>query len=119
MQEEVGIEDIIIATDDLHFHNLRLSAKHDPQKQALIRMIDHDPWQGSVVRVKSGEPWFKRSNAVVYAGLFDGPFRFTDGEAVDHRSVLRHELLADIQENPCLYADGARIFMQRYYHILL
>jgi hypothetical protein len=81
-------------------------------------MIDHDPWHGSKAMVKTGKPWRKRSNVVVYAGLYDGEFKFMDGEAVDHRSVDRGELLADIKKNPSLYADGARIFMERYYHII-
>ena len=116
--EEIGIADVTIAEDDLHYHHLLHAEAHDPQEKALIRMIDHDPWQGAIAKVKNGEPWLKRSNVVVYAGVFDGPFRFMDGEAVDQKSVNRHELMADIQENPWQYADGARIFMQRYYHLL-
>ncbi|MBF0357340.1 MAG: NUDIX domain-containing protein [Magnetococcales bacterium] len=118
IMEEVGIEHVVIADDDLHYHHLTQSSKLNLQKKAIIRMIDHDPWLGSKAMVKTGEPWLKRSNVVVYAGLYDGEFKFMDGEAVDQRSVDKDELLSDIDKNPSLYADGVRIFMQRYYHIL-
>jgi hypothetical protein len=112
------INNVIIADDDMHYHKLLSSAKFKPKKQALIRMIAHDYWQGTIAKVKSGEPWLKRSNVVVYAGVFDGPFKFLDGEAINQRTMSRHKLMTDITENPWLYADGARVFMQRYYFFL-
>jgi hypothetical protein len=118
MVEEVGINNVIIADDDMHYHKLLRSAKFNPKKQALIRMIAHDYWQGTMAKVKSGEPWLKRSNVIVYAGVFDGPFRFMDGEAINQRTMSRHKLMADIKQNPWLYADGARVFMQRYFYFL-
>ncbi|MBF0125689.1 MAG: NUDIX domain-containing protein [Magnetococcales bacterium] len=118
MAEEIGVENVTIATDDLHYHLLSRSKTLDLQTGALIRMIDHDPWQGAISRVRAGEPWLKRHNVVVYAGIFDGPMRFVDREALDHRLVDRHALMAELQESPWKYADGARIFMQRYYHLL-
>ncbi|MBF0191197.1 MAG: NUDIX domain-containing protein [Magnetococcales bacterium] len=118
IQEEIGVEEVLIANDGLDYHRLVQSGAHDLHTRAIIRMIDHDPWQGSLSRVRGGEPWLKRHNVVVYVGVFDGPFRFVDGEALDHRLISRAELMDDLLANPWNYADGARIFMQKYYHLL-
>ncbi|MBF0192909.1 MAG: NUDIX domain-containing protein [Magnetococcales bacterium] len=118
MEEEIGISNVVIADDDMHYHKLLNSDKFEPKKQALIRMISHDYWQGTIAKVKDGEPWLKRSNVVVYAGVFDGPFKFMDGEAINQRTISRHKLMAEITQKPWLYADGARVFMQRYYYFL-
>ncbi|MBF0628204.1 MAG: hypothetical protein HQL91_08275 [Magnetococcales bacterium] len=118
MAEEIGVTEVVIAADGLEYHRLIQSGVHDLQRCAIIRMIDHDPWQGSLSRVRDGEPWLKRHNVVVYAGMFDGPFRFMDGEALDHRLISRAEMMDDLLANPWNYADGARIFMQKYYHLL-
>ncbi|MBF0427334.1 MAG: NUDIX domain-containing protein [Magnetococcales bacterium] len=118
MAEEIGLNEVIIAQDDWHYHQGIQSGTLDLQKCAIIRRIDYDPWQGSVSRVQNGEPWLKRHNVVVYAGVFDGPFQFIDGEALDHRLITRAELMDDLLTSPWKYADGARIFMQRYYHKL-
>ncbi|MEO5331645.1 MAG: NUDIX domain-containing protein [Magnetococcus sp. YQC-5] len=118
MREEIGVEDVVMAGDHLEYHRLIQSGACDLQQQAVIRMIDYDPWQGAISRVHAGPSWLKRHNVVVYAGLFDGPFRFLDGEAKDHRLISRHELMDDLLATPWKYADGARVFMQKYYHFL-
>lgn len=119
MGEEIGVENVRIAQDALDYHHLLRSGDCDLHQQAVIRMIDYDPWQGALARVRDGESWLKRSNVVVYAGVFDGPFRFVDGEAIDHRAVARAVLMHDLWENPWPYADGTRVFMERYYHLLV
>lgn len=118
MREEIGVNEVFIANDNFHYRRLLQTNSFDLEKVAVIRMIDYDPWQGAVSRVRDGAPWLKRHNVVVYAGLFDGQMRFVDGEARDHRLVNPHELMADILANPWHYADGARVFMQHYYHLL-
>ncbi|MBF0161122.1 MAG: NUDIX domain-containing protein [Magnetococcales bacterium] len=118
MAEEVGIQQVILAADAFQFrHHLR-SGLLDYQSQALIHLIDVDPWQGSLSRTRQGEPWLKRHYVATYAGIFDGPFLFMDGEAQAERTLSKRDLMMDIQESPWLYADGVRIFMQRYYHLL-
>ncbi|MBF0614332.1 MAG: hypothetical protein G8237_11245 [Magnetococcales bacterium] len=118
MHEEIGIEQIIIANDGLDYQRQLHSGQYDPNQWAVIRPIDYDPWQGSLSRVRQGEPWLKRHNVMVYVGVFDGPFRFLDGEALNHRLITRAELMDELLANPWNYADGARIFMQKYYHLL-
>ena len=118
MAEEVGIQDVTLATDSFQFRQYLLSGSLDFQAQALIHLIDLDPWQGGISRVRQGEPWLKRHYVATYAGVFDGPFVFVDGEAQAERTISKHELMMDVQEHPWLYADGVRIFMQRYYHLL-
>lgn len=118
LHEEVGLSTIIMAEDNWHYHHLIQSKTHDLEAQAVIRLIDYDPWQGAISRTKGGESWLKRHNVAVYAGIFDGPFRFLDHEAQDHRLTTPHELMADVQATPWKFADGVRIFMQRYYYLL-
>ncbi|MBF0369841.1 MAG: NUDIX domain-containing protein [Magnetococcales bacterium] len=116
--EEIGITQITIAEDALHYQRLRHSGGFDFQREALLRLIDYDPWQGAVARVRGGEPWLKRSNTMTYAGIFDGPFRFMDGEAIAERTMAKGELLMEIRQTPWKYADGARVFMERYFHLI-
>ncbi|MBF0463215.1 MAG: hypothetical protein HQL87_17760 [Magnetococcales bacterium] len=118
MTEEVGIQEVILAADAFQFRQHLLSGSLDFQTQALIHLIDLDPWQGGISRVRQGEPWLKRHHVATYVGVFDGPFVFMDGEAQAERTISKRELMMDIQEHPWLYADGVRIFMQRYYHLL-
>lgn len=118
MAEEVGITQTLLARDPFEFRQHLLSQQVDFQHQALIHLIDLDPWQGGVSRVKNGEPWLKRHYVATYFGIFDGPFQFVDGEAQAERTISKRDLMMDIQEHPWIYADGVRIFMQRYYHLL-
>ncbi|MBF0163403.1 MAG: hypothetical protein HQL97_07920 [Magnetococcales bacterium] len=118
MREEVGIEEVVIADDALHYHRLLQAETHDPATRAIIRLVDYDPWQGSFCRSREGEPWVKRHNVCVYVGVYDGPFVFADGEAIDHNLIARADLMDDLLASPWKFADGARIFMQRYYHLL-
>ncbi len=118
MHEEIGVEQVIIATDALHYHHLVQTKTEDLDKTAIIRMIDYDPWQGAISRTRDGKSWLKRHNVAVYAGLFEGEFHFLDGEAKDHRLIERQALMAEILATPWNYADGARIFIQKYYHLL-
>lgn len=118
MGEEVGIENVAIADDALHYHRLLQAEDHDPTTRAIIRMVDHDPWQGSFCRSREGEPWVKRHNVCVYIGVYDGAFVFADGEAINHNLITRADLMDDLLASPWKYADGVRIFMQRYYHLL-
>ncbi|MBF0339645.1 MAG: NUDIX domain-containing protein [Magnetococcales bacterium] len=118
IQEEVGIEEVLIARDGMEYQRMLRSGEHDLTTRGIIRLIDYDPWQGSICRVRGGEPWLKRHNVAVYAGVFDGPFRFVDGESVAHRLISRAALMDELLATPWNYADGARIFMQKYYHLL-
>ncbi|MEO5340390.1 MAG: hypothetical protein H7837_07735 [Magnetococcus sp. MYC-9] len=118
MAEEIGVQDVLLAEDPFQFRQQLCSGGIDFKKRALIHLIDLDPWQGGISRVRRGEPWLKRHYVATYAGVFDGAFAFMDGEAQAERSLSKRELMMDIQEQPWLYADGVRIFMQRYYHLL-
>ncbi|MEO5352272.1 MAG: NUDIX domain-containing protein [Magnetococcus sp. XQGC-1] len=118
MAEEVGLQDVILAADPFQFRQHLLSATIDFQSRSLIQLIDLDPWQGGISRVSQGEPWLKRQYVATYIGVFDGPFLFVDGEAQAERTISKRELMMDVQEQPWLYADGVRTFMQRYYHLL-
>ncbi|MBF0453459.1 MAG: NUDIX domain-containing protein [Magnetococcales bacterium] len=118
MAEEIGVKKVLIAQDSLDFHHRVQSEDHDFSNQALLQLIDYDPWLGSICQVKEGAPWLKRANTATYLGIYDGKINFVDGEAIDHRSVERAELMGDLRENPWKYADGVRILMQRYYALL-
>ncbi|MBF0185064.1 MAG: NUDIX domain-containing protein [Magnetococcales bacterium] len=116
--EEVGIEDLLLVADGFAFRQQLLSGCLDLQKTALLQLIDVDPWQAGISRVRQGEPWLKRQYVATYFGIHDGPFRFLDGEAQAERRISKRDLMMDVLEQPWLYADGVRIFMQRYYHLL-
>ncbi|MEO5376674.1 MAG: hypothetical protein H7832_02640 [Magnetococcus sp. DMHC-6] len=118
MAEELNIHQVHIAKDPWEYHQKLYTHDINTQQQALIRMIDYDPWQGAICRVHQGEPWLKRHQVVVYVGVYDGPFHFADGEAVAEKSISRQHLMAEINESPWQYADGARVFMTKYYHLL-
>ncbi|MEG3640599.1 hypothetical protein [Magnetococcus sp. PR-3] len=119
MGEEIGLTNIEIAPSPFDYIHRLHSGTLDLQEHALIRMIDYDPWQGVFVQVKDGKPWVKRLNVVVYAGVYDGPLTFVDGEAINSRSMDLNLLHAQLQQSPWLYADGVRIFMQRYRPLMM
>ncbi|MGN7611488.1 NUDIX domain-containing protein [Magnetococcales bacterium HHB-1] len=116
MGEEIGVTDLLIAEDALSYHRLLFTA--DTHTQAVVKRIDYDPWQGAMSQVRGGEPWLKRHNVMTYMGIYDGPFEFVDGEAQDERSVDQAELMLDVQVEPWKYADGVRVFMQRYAYLM-
>ncbi|MBF0399524.1 MAG: NUDIX domain-containing protein [Magnetococcales bacterium] len=118
MAEEIGVQNVTLAADPFQFRQHLVSGSVEFQTQALIQLVDLDPWQGGISRVRQGEPWLKRHKVATYIGVFDGPFVFVDGEAQAERTLCKRQLMMEIQENPWLYADGVRIFMQRYYHLL-
>ncbi|MBF0447195.1 MAG: NUDIX domain-containing protein [Magnetococcales bacterium] len=118
MAEEIGVSQVVIAKDSLDFRQRLASNQHDLSQTAVIRLIDYDPWMGSVCRMKEGVSWLKRGNTAVYCGVYDGEIRFVDGEAVNHRLISKAQLQAELREQPWNYADGLRIFMQRYYAFL-
>nr|CRH05446.1 Conserved protein of unknown function[Include NUDIX hydrolase domain] [Candidatus Magnetococcus massalia] len=119
LDEEIGVEVCRVADDAWHYLELLKDSRIDLTETALVRMIDVNPWQGSFCRAREGTPWLKRHNLVVFAGLYDGPLQFNDGEAINSRDVDPKWLLGDLQENPWNYADGVRGFMTRYYHLML
>ncbi|WP_130471791.1 hypothetical protein [Candidatus Magnetaquicoccus inordinatus] len=118
MAEEIGVDNLLLASDPFHYRQLLAAGSVDLQHQALLYLLDLDPWQAALCRVRNGEPWLKRQYVATYFGLFDGPFRFIDGEAQAERRISKGDLLIDVLERPWLYADGVRVFMQRYYHLL-
>lgn len=119
MAEEIGLHKIEIAANPLDFIERLHGGGVDLQQQVLLRMIDYDPWQGVMVQVKAGQPWVKRLNVAVYAGFYEGPMQFVDGEAIATCSVDPHALRAALIENPWRYSDGLRVVIQRYLPLLL
>lgn len=118
MAEEVGIQSVEVASDRLIFERYKRSEQIDFNQTALVHLLDYDPWMGSVCRNKEGLSWVRRGNTAIYVGLFDGPFEFMDGEAIDHRLVSRDQLCQEVHDTPWLFADSMRILLRRYYHFL-
>ncbi|MBF0589285.1 MAG: NUDIX domain-containing protein [Magnetococcales bacterium] len=117
--EEIGIHDLLIAADPIDYRRKLQREKLDLNRQALLYLLDHDPWQGTIcISRDDGKPWLKRNNAAIYTGLYDGPFVFEDGEAVDQRAMSLERLATELQQSPWQYADGVRVFMQRYAPLL-
>ncbi|MBF0159419.1 MAG: hypothetical protein HQL58_07825 [Magnetococcales bacterium] len=116
--EEIGVEQVVIAEDAIHYQRLLQSGTIDWQQQMLIRLIDHDPWQASLRYDRDGRTWLKRGHIAVYAGIYDGPLTFRDGEAQDSCEMAATELWQAIRTTPWLYTDDLRVMLERYYFLL-
>ncbi|MBF0124713.1 MAG: NUDIX domain-containing protein [Magnetococcales bacterium] len=118
MAEEVGIDQVILAEDAIQYQRLLHAQQLDFNQQALIRLIDHDPWQASLRYDRQGKTWLKRGNIAVYAGVYDGPLRFVDGEAQASRDIAATELWEALRTTPWHYTDDMRVLLERYYFLL-
>lgn len=118
MQEEIGLTDVRIAGDMVGFKGWLAQGEMDLEQTTPLVLIDHERWLGGISKQKNGPPWLKRMNAATYMGVYDGPFRFMDGEAEDEMRIDKRSLLAAVRESPWQYCDGVRIVMERYYGLL-
>jgi isopentenyldiphosphate isomerase len=115
LSEELGVEDVIIASDPFAFDRMLRAEPDLVEQRAVIRLIDYEPWMPSLRRVAGGEPWLKRHNVCVYAGIYDGPFQFVDGEAEDQMTMDREQLRMELADQPWRYTDDLRWLMARYF----
>ncbi len=114
MAEELAIDPVIIADDALDYRQRLGSGTVDLTREALIRLIDYDPWLLSLRTDRHGRVWHKRGNIAVYAGVYDGPFHFADGEAEDQQSLDASQLASALQKFPQHYTDDLRQIVARY-----
>lgn len=94
--EEVDVD--VVLTD--HMNYCAVVKATDLTKKAVVRLIDFDPWGLSVRTVKKGKPFRKRGRIATYAGMYDGPVNFKDGEALESMLVKLDKLEKKIKKNP-------------------
>jgi 8-oxo-dGTP pyrophosphatase MutT (NUDIX family) len=110
VQEEIGVD--VVLCDHIGFRTALREV--DTTRLAVVRPVDYHPWMRSVRATNSGPSWIKRHNVVFYAGRYDGPVEFVDGEAIGMQLVSPAKLLSNIDANSSLYTDDLRVLLERY-----
>jgi ADP-ribose pyrophosphatase YjhB (NUDIX family) len=81
--EEIGVA-VVLTTRESARDTI---ANLDTSRLAVAWEIAFDPWLESIRVVAAGEPWRKRHRATIYAGRYDGPVTFKDGEAASMEKI--------------------------------
>lgn len=89
-------------------------AEADLRTQAIVRQIGFDPWFRSKRIAPDGEHWLKRARVTLYAGRYDGPVRFADGEANAMRLMTLEELRSDLDSRPAAFTSDLREIVERF-----
>lgn len=110
-QEEIGTS-IVLAESHEDYHE-KLNTT-DLTKQAVVRQIDFQPWMKSVRAIKDGTPWIKRHRVMIFAGVYDGPVEFVDGEAIGLQLLSKEKLLKEMDENPENFTYDLGVLLQGY-----
>lgn len=110
VKEEIGAEVIIADMKDFH-SKLR---ETDTKEYAVVRAVDFNPWMKSMRAVKDGEPWEKRHRVMIYAGVYDGPVEFVDGEAEGLQLLEKGKLLEEMNSSPEKFTYDLAILMRDY-----
>jgi isopentenyldiphosphate isomerase len=108
--EELGITAILVEPEEYS----QSVAQVDLGQQAVVRQIAFDPWFRSERVAANGERWFKRHRVTVYAGRYDGPVRFADGEANDLKLLTLNELCTAMANEPDTFTWDLRVIIERY-----
>lgn len=94
--EEVDVD--VVLTDHMNYCGVVKAT--DLTQRAVVRLIDFDSWGLSIRTVKGGEPFRKRGRIATFAGMYDGPVNFKDGEALESMLIKADELEKRIKKNP-------------------
>lgn len=109
-KEEIGAD--VVLTDIVGFHNA--VREIDTTRYAVVRPIDFNPWMKSVRAVRAGEPWVKRYRVMIFAGVFDGPVEFDDGEATGLQLFSKEKLLQEMKATPNKFTYDLEVLLQNY-----
>jgi len=109
-REEIGVQ--VILTDLLEYP--QVVQAHDTHQFAVVRPIDYNPWMKSIRHVKDGEPWVKRHKVTIFAGIYSGPVRFVDGEAIGMQLIPKGELLERIKQSPDQFTYDLEMLVRNY-----
>jgi 8-oxo-dGTP pyrophosphatase MutT (NUDIX family) len=109
-REEIGVQVILV---DL-FGYPQAAYAIDTTQFALVRPLDYHPWMKSIRYVKDGAPWVKRHKVTIFAGRYDGPVQFIDGEATDMQLIPKNELLDRIKKSPDQFTYDLEVLLKNY-----
>ncbi len=109
-QEEIGVE-VIIAEEEEYPGQVK---RVDLNKYALVRAIGVDNWRKSVRKERDGRSWVKRWREIIYAGRYNGPVRYNDGEAINCRLMSSTALGIALQKNPQYFTHDLRFLFEKY-----
>ena len=108
--EELGITAVLVSPAAY----AQRVVESDLQTQAIVRQIGFDPWFRSERIAPDGERWIKRHRVTLYAGRYDGPVRFADGEANAVRLMTLEELRSDLALRPAEFTADLRAIVERF-----
>ena len=108
--EELGIIAVLVSGAAY----ARRVAEADLQTHAIVRQIGFDPWFRSERVAPDGERWVKRHRVTLYAGRYDGPVRFADGEANAMRLMTLEELRSAFSSRPAEFTLDLRAIVERF-----
>lgn len=108
--EELGIPVVLVNADGY----AQRVGYADLKTQAIVRQIGFDPWFRSERMAPDGERWIKRNRVTLYAGRYDGPVRFADGEANAMRLMTLSELRFDLESRPAEFTSDLREIVGRF-----
>ena len=108
--EELGIT-VVLASADAYEE---LVAEANLQTHAIVRRIGFDPWFRSERVAPDGERWVKRHRVTLYAGRYDGPVRFADGEANAMGLMTLEELRSAFAARPADFTSDLRAIVERF-----
>ena len=109
-REEIGTQVILT---DLFGYPQALQTTNTTQL-AVVRPIDHVLWMKSIRYVKDGAPWVKRHKVTIFAGRYDGPVQFVDGEATDIQLMPKDGLLNRIKQSPDQFTYDLEVLLKNY-----
>ncbi|MFH1439804.1 MAG: NUDIX domain-containing protein [Candidatus Woesearchaeota archaeon] len=87
----------------------------DTANNAVVRLIDFQPWMKSVRKDRDGSSWVKRLRVTIYAGVYNGPVEFSDGEAEGMKLIDKHKLRGEIRSSPELFTYDLDQMVERYF----
>jgi len=109
-REEIGVE--VILTDLLGYPQATQTI--NTTQFAVVRPIDYILWMKSIRHVKDGAPWVKRHKVTIFAGRYDGPVRFIDGEVIGMQLIPKNELLDRIKQSPDQFTYDLEVLLKNY-----
>ncbi|MHC4661108.1 MAG: NUDIX domain-containing protein [Planctomycetota bacterium] len=112
--EEISVK--VVLSDMCYFP--RLLREFDLNEFAIVRRLDFRPWSKSTRKMRNDDTWEKRDRVATYFGVYDGEFRFRDGETVESEDWAYDELKAEIKQNPGEYTYDLKEMMRQYAYFL-
>lgn len=109
-KEEIGAD--VVLTDMIGYtHAIK---NIDTSKYAVVRPIEFNPWMKSIRAIRDGDPWVKRHRVMIFAGVYDGPVEFVDGEAIGLQLLPKDKLLEEMKKSPESFTHDLEFLLDNY-----